>query len=206
MRRCVHLGRWKAGARRGLHAGSADGCRRYAEVYGHVARLTGFLESFALRQQALVERAETGDFARADRRERAGGLPAWPASALNQLMGNCAANLGEVSKVFGAVAEVTLRIGFGPLRRYAGQLAADSNRHGGAADRDRGSDPEGFEAITRQHEIATGNTDLSQRTEQQASSLQQTASSMEEAMARVKQNAGTRARPISSPRGLGGRG
>ncbi|AJG24108.1 Methyl-accepting chemotaxis protein I (serine chemoreceptor protein) [Cupriavidus basilensis] len=40
------------------------------------------------------------------------------------------------------------------------------------------------------HEIAQGNTDLSQRTEQQAASLQQTAASMEELTSTVNQNAG----------------
>ncbi|CAG2142096.1 methyl-accepting chemotaxis protein [Cupriavidus numazuensis] len=40
------------------------------------------------------------------------------------------------------------------------------------------------------HEIAQGNTDLSQRTEQQAASLQETAASMEELTSTVTQNAG----------------
>ena len=41
------------------------------------------------------------------------------------------------------------------------------------------------------HEIATGNTDLSHRTEQQARSLQQSAASMEEMTATVQQNSDT---------------
>ena len=49
-------------------------------------------------------------------------------------------------------------------------------------------------------EIATGNQDLSQRTEQTASNLQQTASSMEQLTGTVHADAPTRrARPTSSP-------
>jgi methyl-accepting chemotaxis protein len=49
---------------------------------------------------------------------------------------------------------------------------------------------EGVDTInTAAGEVATGNTDLSQRTEEQASSLEQTAASMEELTSTVKQNA-----------------
>jgi len=105
---------------------------------------SGLLESFALRQQALVERARTGDFAARIEENGLAGYQLGLASALNQLMGNCAANLGEVSKVFGAVAEGDLTNRCRPLRRYAGQAGGGLEPHGGAADRDRGSDPEGF--------------------------------------------------------------
>ena len=49
---------------------------------------------------------------------------------------------------------------------------------------------QGSEAIvTATHQIAAGNTDLSQRTEEQAAALEQTAASMEELTSTVKQNA-----------------
>lgn len=55
----------------------------------------------------------------------------------------------------------------------------------------------GSEAIMHgAREIATGNADLSQRTEQQAASLQETASSMEQLTATVKLNASHAMRPI----------
>ncbi|CAG9233566.1 Methyl-accepting chemotaxis serine transducer [Paraburkholderia tropica] len=43
--------------------------------------------------------------------------------------------------------------------------------------------------VTAVHEMASGNTDLSQRTEEQAAALQQTASSMEQLTSTVRQNA-----------------
>jgi methyl-accepting chemotaxis protein len=165
---------------------------RYAEVYGHVAHLTGFLESFALRQHALVERARTGDFATRIEEDGLAGYQLSLASALNQLMENCAANLlGEVSKVLGAVAEgdLTNRVS-GHYEGTLGKLAADSNRAVAQLAEIVGRIRDASEAINMaSREIAAGNTDLRQRTEQQASSLQHTASSMEELMAMVKQNA-----------------
>ena len=164
---------------------------RYAEVYGHVTRLTSFLESFAQRQQALVERARTGDFAARIDVDGLAGYQLGLASALNQLMENFAANLGEVSQVFGAVAEgdLTNRVS-GRYEGTLGKLAADSNRTVAQLTEIVGRIREASEAInTASREIAAGNMDLSQRTEEQASSLQQTASSMEELTATVKQNA-----------------
>jgi methyl-accepting chemotaxis protein len=133
---------------------------RYAEVYGHVTRLTGFLEAFALRQQALVERARTGDFAARIEENGLAGYQLGIASALNQLMENCAANLEEVSNVFGAVAEgdLTNRVS----DRYQGtlgKLAADSNRTVAQLTEIVGRIREASEEInTASREIAAGNT------------------------------------------------
>ncbi len=65
----------------------------------------------------------------------------------------------------------------------------------GSFDAYRGDVRNGANAIYGVSEIATGNNDLSSRTEQQAASLEETAASMEQLTATVKQNARMRARP-----------
>jgi methyl-accepting chemotaxis protein-1 (serine sensor receptor) len=72
----------------------------------------------------------------------------------------------EVGALMGALREMNER-----LTETVGRVRDSSGTIGGAA-----------------KEIATGNTDLSQRTEEQAASLEETAASMEELTSTVKQN------------------
>ncbi|WP_045736963.1 methyl-accepting chemotaxis protein [Xanthomonas sp. MUS 060] len=111
--------------------------------------------------------------------------------SLNQLMGTADGNLQALSKLLKAIAagDLTARMHgefqgvFAAMRDDANattaQLAAMVGRIQNAA----------LSINAASTEIATGNDDLSHRTEQQAASLEETAASMEELTSTVKQNA-----------------
>ncbi|WP_045727405.1 methyl-accepting chemotaxis protein [Xanthomonas sp. GPE 39] len=111
--------------------------------------------------------------------------------SLNQLMGTADGNLQALSRLLKAIAagDLTARMHgdfkgvFAAMRDDANattaQLAAMVGRIQNAA----------LSINAASTEIATGNDDLSHRTEQQAASLEETAASMEELTSTVKQNA-----------------
>ena len=110
---------------------------------------------------------------------------------LNRLMEVNERALKDLGAVLGALAEgdLTERV----TSEYAGmlgELKANANRTVDKLTGIVGSIKESVESINvASKEIASGNTDLSQRTEEQAASLEETAASMKELTDTVKQNA-----------------
>nr|WP_269749989.1 methyl-accepting chemotaxis protein [Pseudomarimonas arenosa] len=111
--------------------------------------------------------------------------------ALNRLMENAESGLGDVARMLRALAANDLRARIaGQHRGMFEQLKHDANNTAEqlATVLRRIRDSAG--AVDRAaQEIASGNSDLSGRTEQQAANLEETASSMEELTSTVKQNA-----------------
>ncbi|QSQ32367.1 methyl-accepting chemotaxis protein [Xanthomonas translucens] len=111
--------------------------------------------------------------------------------ALNRLMRQAESGLSDVGRIMGAIADGDLsqRVDV----RYEGafgQLADAANRTAEQLTTIVQGIQRSVESInTAAGEIASGNSDLSVRTEQQAASLEETAASMEELTSTVKQNA-----------------
>src|ERR1700674_371247 len=110
---------------------------------------------------------------------------------LNHLMQVSESGLSDVARMLGALAKGDLSESI--INDYEGsfgQLKDDSSRTMEQLRKIVGEIREGTEAINiAAREISSGNSDLSSRTEQQAANLQETASSMEDLMGAVKQNA-----------------
>lgn len=110
---------------------------------------------------------------------------------LNILMEVCDGSLGDVGRVLGAIARGDLTESI--RADYAGtfgELKDDANVTVEQLTQIVTQIRVASEAIhMAAKEIATGNSDLSRRTEQQAATLQETAASMEELTSTVKQNA-----------------
>jgi methyl-accepting chemotaxis protein len=110
---------------------------------------------------------------------------------INRLLEVSQAGLAEIARVINALARGDLSEKISG--DYQGTLAAlkeDTNRSIAQLQQIVGRIRESSEVIhTASREIAAGNADLSARTEAQAASLEQTASSMQELTAIVKQNA-----------------
>jgi methyl-accepting chemotaxis protein len=110
---------------------------------------------------------------------------------LNKLMEVCEGSLADVGRVLGAISRGDLTESI--VADYSGtfgKLKDDSNVTVEQLIQIITQIRDASEAInTAAREIATGNSDLSGRTEQQAASLEETAASMEELTGTVKQNA-----------------
>ena len=141
--------------------------------------------------KTLVEAAAVGDFEARGRSEDYEYAFRDMVTGLNRLMQTCQSGLDEVSQVMGRIAQgdLTARM----EGRYEGAFERIKNDCNATVEQLTGIVGEIREATetinTAAKEIAAGNTDLSQRTEEQAASLQQTAASMEELTSTVKQNA-----------------
>ncbi|MDD5297304.1 MAG: methyl-accepting chemotaxis protein [Rhodocyclaceae bacterium] len=139
----------------------------------------------------LLQAAVKGDFSQRVQLAGKAGFPLKTAEGMNRLMGIVSGGLEDVARVLNAVAhgDLTERI----ERNYEGtfgQLKDDVNATVAHLRQAMGRLQEVAEAVnTAAREIAEGNGDLSRRTEQQASSLQETASSMEQFNATIRQNA-----------------
>ncbi len=139
----------------------------------------------------IVQAAASGDFTRRIQMAGKEGFFKQLALGINQFMQTSETALNEVARVLNALSrgDLTEKI----TQEYAGtfgQLKVDSNATVENLKEIISQIVEATETInTAAREIAAGNSDLSQRTELQASSLQQTASSMEELTSTVKQNA-----------------
>ncbi|MEQ1882680.1 MAG: methyl-accepting chemotaxis protein [Burkholderiales bacterium] len=110
---------------------------------------------------------------------------------INELVSTSASGLDEIIRVLGALArgDLTQRI-TNDYRGLFGQLKEDANKTVNQLTTIIGQIKESAETIgMASKEIAAGNTDLSQRTEEQSASLEETAASMEELTSTVKQNA-----------------
>ena len=116
----------------------------------------------------------------------------------NQLGGSVNALIVEMENVFSDIARIVGRLAEGDLtqrieadyRGTFGDVKADINssiQHLGDVVQNLRDNADGILAVS--DEIARGNTNLSSRTEQQASGLQQTAASMEELTSTVRNNA-----------------
>jgi methyl-accepting chemotaxis protein len=111
--------------------------------------------------------------------------------ALNALMKEADAGLSDVGRVMGAIAEgdlgqrVEVRY-HGAFGRLASAVNRTADQLAGIV---RGIQQSADAINTAAGEIASGNTDLSRRTESQAANLEETAASMEELTSTVRQNA-----------------
>jgi methyl-accepting chemotaxis protein len=110
---------------------------------------------------------------------------------LNRLMATTDGNLVEVSKLLRAIAQGDLTVRMhGDFHGVFARMRDDANATVQQLTGIVGRIQEASNTITlAAGEIASGNQDLSQRTEQQAANLEETAASMEELTSTVRQNA-----------------
>jgi len=111
--------------------------------------------------------------------------------ALNRLMHQAESGLADVGRIMGAIADgdLTQRVEVRHEGAF-GQLADAANRTAEQlTDIVQGIQRSAGSISIAAVEIASGNSDLSVRTEQQAASLEETAASMEELTSTVRQNA-----------------
>ena len=138
----------------------------------------------------LLEAAVAGDFSRRISLDGKQGFFLQTAEGMNRLMGIVSGGLEDVVRVLNAVArgELTERI----ERHYEGtfgQLKDDVNATVAHLRDSVERIQTAADAINlAAREIAQGNLDLSRRTEQQAGSLEKTASSMDQFNATIRQN------------------
>src|SRR5690606_32400982 len=149
------------------------------------------LESVMAEMGSLVDSAVAGDFSHRGNATRFEFAYRDMVENLNLLMQSADRGITEVGTLLGAVADGDLtREADTGLPGQFGRLAADANgtvrKLAEVVAQIRG----GSDAINASaSEIAAGNDDPSRRTEQQAASLVETASSMEELTSTVRQNA-----------------
>jgi len=139
----------------------------------------------------IVESAVVGNYSLRIRPDGKDGFMLKLAEGMNQLMASNQAVMTDIARMLQALAK-------GDLTQ---EITADYQGLLGQLKNDCNSTSQRLAAIVTQikeaantiqlatQEIAVGNADLSQRTEQQAASIEETASSMEELTVTVKQNA-----------------
>ncbi|WP_196480196.1 methyl-accepting chemotaxis protein [Xanthomonas translucens] len=165
------------GQRAALHEALDAVKRNLSAINGDIAR--------------LADAAARGDFSARGDEARYQFAFKEMVEALNRLMRQAESGLADVGRIMGAIADGDLsqRVEV----RYEGafgQLADAANRTAEQLTTIVQGIQRSVESInTAAGEIASGNSDLSVRTEQQAASLEETAASMEELTSTVKQNA-----------------
>ena len=162
-----------------------------AEAVAAVDAVKAGMQAVNSEIQRLVDAAVAGDFSQRGDAERFAFFYREIVERLNGLMGTADRGLAEVGSLLSAVAagDLTRRADAG-LPGQFGQLGSDANRTVTHLTDIVGQIRAGSESInTAAGEIASGNADLSGRTEQQAASLEETAASMEELTSTVRQNA-----------------
>ncbi|MEQ1717854.1 MAG: PAS domain-containing protein, partial [Hyphomicrobium sp.] len=140
----------------------------------------------------LVGAANDGDFSRRIALDGKQGYLRDLGAGMNSLMDTCEVSLHDVVRVLAALAkgDLTEKID-GEYKGTWGQMKDDANATVDRLAEIVASIKESTESIaTASKEIASGNADLSGRTEQQATSLEKTASSMSSLTETVRQNAG----------------
>ncbi|WP_396957590.1 methyl-accepting chemotaxis protein [Nitrosomonas sp.] len=165
---------------------------------GEKARVTEAMDKVKVSLQAinseikyLVEGATAGDFSRRGHADKYQHEFHGMVNSLNQLMQICETSLEDVIRIMDALADgdLTQKI----TREYQGMFATmkdDANvTVGQLANIVRQIKDSAGLITTASKEIADGNSDLSQRTEEQAANLEETAASMEELTSTVRQNA-----------------
>ena len=147
----------------------------------------------AINQQIsqLAAAAAAGDFSQRGNEEEFEYDFRQMVSALNQLMGSCQDNLGQLSSLLRAIAEGDLSQRMqGQFNGIFASMRDDADTTVANLTSIIGRIQHASDSInTAASEIASGNADLSIRTEQQAANLEETAASMEELTSTVRQNA-----------------
>jgi methyl-accepting chemotaxis protein len=138
----------------------------------------------------LVEAGAQGDFSKRSDADRFEFMFKEILTNLNSLMATCDVGFNDVLRVAGALAQGDLTQTI--TRDYPGALGAMKNGVNNTVENLKemvGAIQDSAYAINRaSKEIATGNNDLSHRTEEQAANLEQTAASMEELASTVNAN------------------
>ena len=139
----------------------------------------------------IVQAGVAGDFSKRLTLADKEGFFRQLAEGINRLMESTSQGLDEMAAMLEALAKgnLTMRI----TNHYQGMLGKLKDDSNSTVDQLAGivaqiKEAAGLITIASK-EIADGNTDLSQRTEQQAANLEKTAASMEELTSTVKQNA-----------------
>lgn len=163
------------------------------ERLGSVVEWTDRTAEVAAEQElaGLLESAVQGDFSQRLELEGKSGFFRDLADDMNRLLEIVSAGLEDLARVLDAIAQgdLTQRIEADYAGTF-GQLKQDTNQTVSRLKAVVGSIKESTDSInTAAAEIASGNADLSDRTETQASSLDETSSAMEELNATVQQNA-----------------
>ncbi|KLD79945.1 HAMP domain-containing protein [Xanthomonas hyacinthi] len=154
------------------------------EVKANLAAMNG-----QIRQ--LAQSAANGDFSARGDADRFQFDFRVMVESLNQLMTTADGNLHSLSTLLQSIAagDLTARM-HGEFRGVFAQMRDDANATAEQLAEIVGRIKHSAVSINAAaSEIATGNDDLSRRTEQQAASLEETAASMEELTSTVKQNA-----------------
>jgi methyl-accepting chemotaxis protein len=140
---------------------------------------------------AVVAAAAMGEFSRSFNVQGKDGVMRLLGEGINQLMHTNKVSLNEISRVLGAITrgDLTEKI-TNPYFGTFGELKESTN---GTVDKLKGIISQIKDVTDIIHngarEIASGNNDLSHRTEKQALSLQQTTTSMKELTTAVQENA-----------------
>jgi len=162
------------------------------ERIGFVAEWMNRINEVILDQEIskVVDCAVQGDFTQRVNEQDKSGLFLKLSQSINQLMHTSSTGLNEVVRVLAALAhgDLTEKI----TNEYSGtfkQLKDDSNATVESLRSLIGDIKAATDSInTAAREIASGNNDLSHRTEEQAASLEQTAASMDELTSTVQAN------------------
>lgn len=180
---------------------SADAPGEFGRLKNHVNTTVDFLASFTQTQSNLIKRASVGDFSERCATAGLAGYQLEFAQGLNQLIASIDSLLERFTEVLGGIAkgDLTRRIS----QSYTGRLE-DLSRATNATAEQLATIVAGIQATANTIHaastgIADGNTELSARTEEQATSLGQIVSSIGELTAAVRKNAdnATRASHLS---------
>ncbi|MBB3827047.1 methyl-accepting chemotaxis protein [Xanthomonas arboricola] len=139
----------------------------------------------------IIDAAAAGDFSRRMQINGMDGVLLSLAQGINRIYDSVETHLAALARVIGALAEgdLTQRVE-GDAHGIFARLRDDTNQTVSRLTEIIGGIQTASDTIRQAAvEIAAGNTDLSERTEQQAANLEETASSMEELTSTVKQNA-----------------
>ncbi|WP_126944180.1 methyl-accepting chemotaxis protein [Xanthomonas sp. BRIP62418] len=139
----------------------------------------------------IIDAAAAGDFSRRMQIDGMDGVLLSLAQGINRIYDSVETHLAALARVIGALADgdLTQRVD-GDAHGIFARLRDDTNQTVTRLTEIIGGIQIASDTIRRAAmEIAAGNTDLSERTEQQAANLEETASSMEELTSTVKQNA-----------------
>jgi methyl-accepting chemotaxis protein len=163
----------------------------FARLNGHVNKTVDFLATFSGKQNQLIQRANAGDFSGRCEISGLAGYQLEMTNGLNRLVSSVESFVNDFGAVQGALASGDLTKAIS--QAYAGrldELRGDTNRTAQQLAKIVGRIRLSADAIGHASlEIARGNMDLSARTEEQASALQQTVSSMQELTSSVTNNA-----------------
>ncbi|MCD0247756.1 methyl-accepting chemotaxis protein [Xanthomonas melonis] len=139
----------------------------------------------------IIDAASAGDFSHRMQVDGMDGVLLSLAQGINRIYDSVETHLAALARVIGALAEgdLTQRVD-GDAHGIFARLRDDTNQTVARLTEIIGGIQTASDTIRQAAvEIAAGNTDLSERTEQQAANLEETASSMEELTSTVKQNA-----------------